>query len=292
MNPGRRRLAGLALGTLATALGACSNGALRAPADTLVELASGRVLDAAALIAQLRAADVVLLGEQHDNPHHHARRGDLIAALAGCGAAVVAEHLPRGAQVAFGADLPASLAEAGFDVRGWAWPLHEPLFAALARSGLPLLGGNLTPELARTIARGGEAALPPDLAALLAAAPLPAQAAARLDAALMDGHCGLLPERALPGLRTAQRARDAVMLQALQACGGRPALLLAGNGHVRLDYGVGQLLRVVAPGARVLAIGFGEQGEAGLPEAAVYTHYWRTPAVERGDPCERLRRRG
>lgn len=292
MNPGRRRLAGLALGALAAATGACGSRALRAEADSLVELASGRALEAAELLAQLRAADVVLLGEQHDNPHHHARRGELVAALAGSGAAVVAEHLRRGAQVGFGADLAASLAAAGFDARGWAWPLHEPLFAALARSGLALRGGNLTPEQARAIARGGEAALPPDLAVLLAAAPLPAAAAERLDAALMDGHCGLLPARALPGLRAAQRARDAAMLQALQGSGGRPALLLAGNGHVRLDYGVGQLLRVIEPRARVLAIGFGEHGQTRLPETTVYTHYWRTPAVERGDPCERLRRRG
>lgn len=292
MNPGRRRLAGLALGALAAAVGACSGRALRAEPDGLVELASGRSLDVAALLAQLRSADVVLLGEQHDNPHHHARRGELVVALAGSGAAVVAEHLRRGAQVAFGADLVASLADAGFDARGWSWPLHEPLFAALARSGLALHGGNLTPEQARAIARGGESALPPDLAARLAAAPLSPAAAARLDEALMDGHCGLLPARALPGLRAAQRARDAAMLQALQGCGGRPALLLAGNGHVRLDYGVGQLLRTAAPAARVLAIGFGELGETRLPEASVYTHYWRTPAVERGDPCERLRRRG
>mgnify|MGYP006201562501 CR=1 FL=1 len=40
-----------------------------------------------------------------------------------------------------------------------------------------------------------------------------------------------------------------------------PAVLLAGNGHVRLDYGVGQLFAALRPQARVLSVGFLEAGE-------------------------------
>jgi len=49
--------------------------------DRIVEVASGRVLTRADLLAALRASDFALLGERHDNPHHHARRGELLAEL-------------------------------------------------------------------------------------------------------------------------------------------------------------------------------------------------------------------
>ena len=59
-------------------------------------------------------------------------------------------------------------------------------------------------------------------------------------------------------------------------------MLLAGNGHVRRDHGVPQLLAAAEPAARIVAVGFGEPG---TPPAAYYDAWWVTPATERGDPC-------
>jgi len=278
---------GAAGGAAALALGGCAAPGVTS-SDTLTDLGSGRRIDRDELLAALLRADLVLLGEQHDNPLHHQRRGELLAALgaaAGGGVTVVAEHLTRGQAVRFGEDLPASLAAAGFEPKGWGWPLHQPLFAAVQRAGLPLSGGNLPRELARAIARQGGAALPADLAALLAAAPLDAAAQAALDADLQRGHCGQLPAARLPAMRLAQRARDAAMAQALLASGGRPAVLLAGNGHVRSDYGVPRLLAAQRPGARWLAVGFVDDGADLAPGAAPYTHLWRTAAPVRSDAC-------
>lgn len=246
--------------------------------ERIVEVATGRALSRAELLAAVRASEFALFGEQHDNPLHHRRRGELLAALP-MGTLVVAEHLTRGRAYMAGEELLPGLVAAGFDPQGWSWPLHEPLFAAAAQAGLRLVGGNLPRELARRIAREGEAALPEDLAGRLRRAPLDAAAQDALDADLVAGHCHRLPVARLPGMRLAQRARDAAMADALLTGGGSPAVLLAGNGHVRTDYGVPRLLR----SRLVVSVGFVEAGQvvAGSP----YTHLWITPAIERDDPC-------
>jgi uncharacterized iron-regulated protein len=277
-----RTLAALVGLTLALAVGGCGTATPGAEQERIVDLRRGRTISRAELLEAARGADVVLLGERHDNARHHAARGALLESL-GAPAAVVAEHLPAGARVRFGGDLLASLQAAGFEAKAWRWPLHEALFAGVARAGLPLEGGNLPREEVRRIAREGESALPAQLAPLLAGAPLDAAAQAALDADLIDGHCGQLDAKRLPGLRAAQRARDASMLAALRKAGAAPAVLLAGNGHVRLDYGVGQLLAVLQPQARVLSVGFLEAGEP--VEDRPYTHVWITPRAERSDPC-------
>lgn len=254
--------------------------------DRIVEVASGRTLSRDDLLAQCRAADHVLLGEQHDNPHHHQRRGDLIAELGGA-AVVVAEHLEQGRRVGPGADLRGRLEAAGFDARGWRWPLHEALFTPVLGAGVVVVGGNAAPALVRQVARQGEAAAPPALRTWLQAAPLGPAAQAALDRALVDGHCGQLPAARVPAMRAAQRLRDASLALAMRDAGGRPTVLVAGNGHVRLDHGVPALLRVLQPQARLLVVGLGEPGWS--VDGAPYTHLWLTPAVDRQDPCAGFR---
>ncbi len=284
--------------TAATAtLGACA----ALPKDTgdqIIDTATGQRLSPDDVARRLRAADIVLLGELHDNPHHHDRRAALLTAL-GTPAAVVAEHLPRSAAPtlpsgATGDGLRQVLVAGGFDAKGWRWPLHEPLFVAIARAGIPLRGGNLEREEARRLARGHAEALPPDLASWVAAAPLTGMARAALEQDLMQGHCGHLSASRMPGMVAAQQARDAAFAQAVQAEWARmqsrpgqgPVILLAGNGHVRRDYGVPTMLGQRLPQARVLTVGFLEPAPATQHERVPYDIAWTTPAAPREDPCE------
>ncbi len=259
--------------------------------ERIVDPAGGRELARAQLLEALRACDYALLGELHDNPRHHARRAELVAAL-GRGLQVRAEHLAQGRRVRFDRDLRASLVDAGFDERGWHWPLHEPLFAAVAAAGDTLEGANAPQDLVRRAAREGRSALPPELAALIDAAALPAAGRAALESDLLQGHCGQLDAKRVPALVWAQRTRDAAMAQSLRearaAGGGGPVLLLAGNGHVRRDYGVPLLLAQAEPAARVVSLGFGETGEdtAGAP----YDYLWLTAPASREDPCRSMPR--
>lgn len=276
----RRFMAASAVPFLGTG---CATGDDPAARERIVELRTGRVLSRADMLDAIRASHYALLGELHDNPHHHAARGELLRRLS-APAVVVAEHLPRGSRVVFGSDLAASLSAAGFEARSWKWPLHAALFEGVAAARLPLTGGNVPRELMRQIARGGEAAMPSELAAVTAGAPLGAAAQAALEADLVRGHCGQLAGPRLAGMVWAQRARDASIWLALREASGSPAILLAGNGHVGLDYGVGQLIANQQPAARLVSVGFVETGA--VAQGAPYTHLWITLPVERKDPCE------
>jgi uncharacterized iron-regulated protein len=274
----------------AAALCACasSGGAAR---ERIVDVASGRVVSRADVLDRMRDSDFVLLGELHDNALHHERRAALLRDL-GRPTTVVVEQLPSAAAPALdrharGNDLLQALQGAGFDARGWGWPLHEPLFAALAAAGHAVRGGNLPRELARRVAMDGPSALPDELRRAIESAPLNAAATSALEGDLIAGHCGQLPASRLPRMVWAQRGRDAAMAAALRdARAGRSetaTLLIAGNGHVRRDYGVVPLLLHAQPAARVLSIGFieGAQDAARPP----FDLAWTTAAAAREDPC-------
>jgi len=79
-----------------------------------------------------------------------------------------------------------------------------------------------------------------------------------------------------------RRARDAALWLALATSGGRPAVLLAGNGHVRLDHGVPQIAQASSAGLRLVSVGFGALGDA---PAGPYSVLWLTPVQPGPDPC-------
>lgn len=269
-------------------LSACAGPGGHEDRERIVDTRSGRTVSCAELAEAVRASPFALLGEQHDQSTHHQRRGVLIQRLRGSGAVIVAEHLPRtGAVVPLqGALLPA-LQAGGFRPQAWEWPVHQPLFEAIATSGLPLRGGDLTMEELRSLLRPG-GAVPATLEALQArvvAAPLPADVQAVLDADLQDAHGGTLPAARLVLMRAAQRARDASMLTALQDSGGRPAVLVAGNGHVRGDYGVPQLLR--AQGLAFLNVALLAPGQAVPGGPGIYTHVWTVDPDVPARACDR-----
>lgn len=267
--------------------------ALLAPGESLVDAAGARV-EVTHALAAMRAADFLLLGEVHDNPRHHALRAMLLEALAPRPRALVFEQLERGGDAAGvpPPELPAQWLDAvGFDRRAWGWPLHRPLFETALRLRLPVRGLGLSRAAVRRAAREGAAALPAALAEALVTARLAAAPEAALDDALQQGHCNALPAAALPGMRVAQRARDAAMALALLDAGA-PAALIAGNGHVRRDFGVPQLLAAMRPGARTLSVGLLEREPDGsLPgreRLDAYDLVWVTAAAPREDPCARF----
>jgi uncharacterized iron-regulated protein len=264
----------------------------------VLEGGTGERLESAELLGRLVAADFVLLGEVHDNGGQHALRGQLIAALSDRRPAIVfeqfAESLAALSPPGEGVDLEGWLDGTGFDREAWKWPLHRPVIEAAIAYGRSLWGSGLSREALRSVVRDGESAAPAHLRPLLEQAPLDGAAQAALDRELVDGHCGQLPEAMIPGMRAAQAVRDAAMTNALlRAAGGGPAWLIAGNGHVRGDIGVPRLLRAVAPGRRVLTVGFLERTEVGgEPAASVRTAFdvvVVTPRVARPDPCAGFR---
>ncbi len=254
----------------------------------IIDLRTREEISERQLAEHLAAQDVVLLGELHDNPRHHALRGQLISRIAGVRTTVVAEHLPAPSKVVLGERLLADLEAGGFSAEGWGWPLHQSLFDRIRSLGLPVVGGNLPKGFSKQLMMKGEGALMPPLDQAYRQSALTADAMRKLDADLVSGHCGKLPERYLAPMRLVQRATDISMANAL--LDNRPSVLVAGNGHVRKDYGVPQVIAAVAPQLRQISVGFLERS-IDSPEliqslAGQYDLVWITERAERKDPCE------
>jgi uncharacterized iron-regulated protein len=259
----------------------------------------------AALDGACARADLLLVGEVHDNPDHHRLQLELLEAVvrAGRRPAVALEQFDREHQAALDRARAVRPRDAGevadaaqFDRRGWQWPFYEPLVALALREDLPLVAANLSRRDAFAVVERGYVALGDGAAEQLGLAQPPAAAQlAAIEAAIREGHCGKLPERIVPGMAAAQRARDAVMAYALLARSSSGAVLIAGNGHVRRDLGVPVSLAARAPERRVLAVGVVEvaadtvraddylapaAGDAPQFDFALFT-----PRVTRPDPC-------
>jgi len=265
---------------------------------SILDAATGARLSPADLRQRLDRADMVLLGELHDNPVHHQVRGMLIRS-SGRRPAIVFEQFAAATTpippLAAGDSMEAWLDRYGFDRAGWRWPLHRPVVEAALANGRSIWGSNMSREALRSVVREGPAGAPPDLRRLMEQTPLDDAARAALDRDLIDGHCGQLPEAMIPGMRAAQEVRDAAMTRALLAAGADgPAWLIAGNGHVRTDIAVPRMLPDAAPGRQVLVVGFLEWGKDGaLPgqeEQRRYDLVVVAPAATRDDPCASLRR--
>jgi uncharacterized iron-regulated protein len=277
----------------------------------IVEVAARRRVSEAELIARVQAADIVLVGETHDNPDHHRLEAELLRAFSTAhpAPAVIFEMLNRQQQPAVDASLAAhpgdadALAQAvDWDSSGWpAWSMYRPVFEASLASHGPILAAGLDRDAAMRIAHEGVAALDPALVqAFGLAAPLPAEFQDSMRHEMSQAHCGLMPESMLDAMVLVQRARDASLAECLHEGGegGRGALLIAGAGHVRRDQGVpAQLTR--AYGASSLAIGLLQvNAEDATPEryAAAFEarvlpfdFVWFTPRANDADPCAELR---
>ena len=91
----------------------------------------------------------------------------------------------------------------------------------------------------------------------------------------------------LPGMVEAQRLRDAALaraaLAALDTSRARSVVVITGNGHAANDLGVPSLLRMQPGEVVVASVG---QFEETAPDTPDFDHWFITPTIERGDPCE------
>lgn len=226
-----------------------------APAPAAAELA-GRIWvpaeDRFARPAELERAvadaEFVLLGETHTVARHHELQARLIRAAArGRRPAVVLEMLPRTAQEsidAWRARTPADPSAFGAAVdwndRGWPdWSIYVPIARAALARDLALYAGGPAPDELRAVGERGLDALAPDTRRALGLdRALPAEAGGRLAATLRRVHCGLDVPAPIERMVAVQRLRDARMAARLLEVAADGAVLVAGHGHVRRDYGV------------------------------------------------------
>lgn len=264
--------------------------AATALAAVLAAPALSREIDAGDLYA-LPEADVVVLGEVHDNPVHHAHQAIAVEAIAP--SAVIFEMLSPDQAARVTPQLRAS-EEALGAVLGWeasGWPdfgMYYPIFVAAGDAAI--VGAAAPRDDVRSATQLGAGAVFGDEADRYGlSAPLPEAEQMLREAGQLMAHCNAMPPEALPGMVEAQRLRDGWLaraaLEAVEETGG-PVVVITGNGHARADWGVPALLAAAAPELDVLTLGqFEDAAEAAPP----FDLWLVTDAVERPDPCDAFR---
>ncbi|WP_245943121.1 ChaN family lipoprotein [Rhodovulum viride] len=263
---------------------------IAALAAALTAPAAGAEEIGPAALSSLPAADVVVLGETHDNPDQHANQAAAVRALAP--KALVFEMLTpdQAAKVTPGLRLDGvALGQAlGWEASGWPdFAMYFPIFSAAPEARV--YGAALPrDEVRRAVTEGAAAVFGADAATYGLTDPLPeAEREERINDQ-REAHCNALPDHLLPGMVEAQRLRDAALAraarQALDDTGG-PVAVIAGNGHARIDWGLPAAFARVAEGARLISVGQLEGAATGTPP---YDYWLVTGAAERGEPCTAL----
>jgi uncharacterized iron-regulated protein len=253
----------------------------------------------AAFVEKARDADVVVLGEIHDNQEHHSNQATIVAALEP--AALVFEMIPQAREAEFnalreaGADR-AALAEAlDWDASGWPdFAGYAEIMEAAPRA--QVFGAGQAPEAVRlAVAEGAAEAFGPDAAIYGLDRPLDQADQASREAGLLAAHCGEMPVDALPGMVEAQRFRDAGLadatLWARIMTGDGQVVVIAGSAHADKTGGAPAMIALADPEARVVALGQFETGAApgDETEGAFDAVLLAPPPTDRGDPCAALR---
>jgi uncharacterized iron-regulated protein len=253
------------------------------------ELASGRALTPQELVERLAVAPRVLVGEQHDNPDHHALQLWLLRQLAAQrpqGSLLMEMLNPDqqakvdAAQAATRAGQPPADAYQALSWQAnWDWGIYGPLVTYALRQPYPLLSANLDRAQIMQIYKQR-----PTLSG-------EASTTQRVQATLLDdireSHCGLLPEAQMPAMLAVQQQRDRRMAERLLAA-PTPALLLAGAFHVRKDLGVPLHLQDLGAGEGNAVLVLAEVGKTVSADSADYV--WYTAAQPEQDHCATLRR--
>jgi uncharacterized iron-regulated protein len=286
-----RALRWFASGLCALAAGCSALSAQPSLAGRIWDTRAQAFVDVDAVRRAVRGADVVLLGETHDNLEHHRLQRLLLEEMLAAGRrpALVMEQFDRefdaalDAERARGGRTADSVLDAGrLNRRSWQVEGYRPLVELALAFDLPLVAGNLSRTDARVIVRDpAKASLPP----------VDKHVEQALAADIDRSHCGeKVAPPVLAGMVAAQRKRDLLLAQALDRHRERGSVLIAGTGHVRADRAAPLYLA-----RRPLVIAFIEveadrRGPADYLDgefatAASFDFVWFTPRAARADPC-------
>jgi len=275
------------------------------------EASSAGFIDRQSLVIRLARADFLLLGERHDNPDHHLLQAEVLRSLIAAGrrpavgfemfglddATAIADHLAAAPNDAAGLGRAVN-----WNKRGWPeWAMYQPIAEAALEAKLRIVATNLPLATARKMRSDGLAALEPRVTRDLGLdRPLSESLLASMAADIRDSHCGYASEQSVKAMLGVQRARDAQMAQSLIASGEpNGAILVAGAGHVRNDYGIPVYLTAKAAAKRVISIAFLEvDNQKTEPHAYAlpfpngrmpFDYVWFTPRVDAENPCEKFK---
>jgi uncharacterized iron-regulated protein len=220
------------------------------PAPEVLDGRSGEGATFEAMVADLRTARAVYVGEHHDRQEDHALQARLYEALlAGdepwaLGLEMVQRPYqgPLDAYVAGALDEAGMLEEVQWQARwGFDFGLFRHQFEAARAARQPIVALNAPQEVTRAVGRGGLDALDPETRAALPELDLGVEAHRAMFEAAMGDHPGMDPAM-LANFYAAQTLWDETMAESVAAfLDGDPArriLVVAGLFHVMKGFGV------------------------------------------------------
>ena len=265
-----------------------------------------------AMMTAVSQADVILIGEAHDIAAHHINQAQIIRRVGAIhgGVHVVMEMLdlddrnPRPRIAADDTRTWNSVKNAlAWESSGWPdWKMYQPIFAAARAVSSPVYAGLPPKSVVRALMPEKSTANtygyfePGDRTAPMPAANTTVERSTR-----STSHCNLLDSQQLVHMARGQRARDAGMARTILALvsrriDSRPVVLIAGNGHVRTDYGVPWHLDRLAGSQtqrlKIVTIGQYSEPTQSVESDPADTHVYDFVVYQgrsnRPDPCEGL----
>lgn len=227
--------------------------------------------------------DVLIIGEFHDNPRHHQRQQNAVNEIAP--KAVVFEMLtPEEAKLL--ADVPRDPAAMEAAIAGFHWTNIADYAGVLSRSSVIIGAAVPRADMRAAFSEGAASVFGRDAARYGLTKPLSEEQQTAREALQYEAHCAAMPLEMMGGMVEAQRLRDAAFARAVIAAVetyGTPVVLITGNGHARIDWGVPAYLARARPDLNVEAIG---QGEGGVSPAGFFDfEITDAPRPDRADPC-------
>jgi len=271
-----------------------------------------KFIDPEVVTKTLGSASFVLLGEKHDNADHHQIQAWLTGQVLGGGRKMAVAFEMFGVEKTKAlrdfheagsknaADI-AALTE--WQKSGWpSWSLYQPIAQRALDAGMPVLAANLSRQQTKTMMQQGNAVLGEQtIKRLRLDETLPEPVAVAKAEELIRSHCNMLPDHMVQPMVNTQTAKDAMMADVLLDAGAsnelEGAILIAGLGHARSDWGVPWHLMRRTPEKAVISVGMLEVdadltmpsqyaanwGVAKLP----FDFVWFTPRENEDNPCDK-----
>ncbi|MBF0463085.1 MAG: ChaN family lipoprotein [Magnetococcales bacterium] len=296
---------------------------------TLLATPGGQPLSPKTLLEKMQPAQVIYLGEQHDNPYHHQLQRAILAKLLAQGKrpAIGFEFFSRdqtgwlmqftvGKPSPFALPQPDDPGEALRKKLGWEkrpdWANYFPLLELAREYHLPVFGADLPDGLRVRLTRSGLEGLSAIERAEWSSTGFSQESYRQLMLQkLSHAHCGMAPESLLERQYVTWLARNDAMAHSIALIvterPDEPVLMILGAGHVAHDMGVYERVAFLQPGIRQFNLGFKgtdatdptparflesvQMGETLFPPEHPFV--WLTPAAPSdADPCAKLLRPG
>lgn len=257
------------------------------PASVIFSSRTARELGPKGLSQELSGADIVFVGESHDQETHHQIQLEVIKGLhaGNPGLQIGLEMLDVTQQPILDDYLAGRMSEADFGdfwnkTWGYPFPIYQPILAYARANGIPVKALNAPISVVRDIVRKGLDGLTPEQRALLPKDIAPIKDPRYLEYVKrsLDGH-GPMPPEMKERMILAQAVWNETMAESLlSALPGGPVVVVVGMGHVFYGAGILESVRNRSSAVTRSVLPYPLDGEGGTNEELL--RRLRDPASE------------